>query len=290
MTLQKSDGARMDTDHGFLPVELLGQGPVTEVWKAINMATGRNVALKIPRHSVEGIPGARSLLAHEALVCQTVRHRALPVLHQFETSGADPFLAMRLLDGGNLDSRIRGGVPWTLLEVIDTVSNIAEGLEALHRAGWVHGDVQPGNVFLESTGNTRLIDLGGAHLPGRHPYLDTAMEPELVGSADYWAPEICKTNGVGGPAADLFSLGIVAFELLAGHRPWPSGSLRETIKRHHGDPAARLESPWCHIPTRLRRLVEDLLAREPEKRPSAGQVADALGKLAVSMMGRGMAA
>lgn len=280
----------MDAEQAYLQVELLGQGPVTEVWKAFELATGRHVALKTPRNSEDDIGVARRLLAHEAMVSQVVRHRALPRVLRFETNGSEPFLAMKLLAGENLESRRKSATPWTLMEVIDSANSIAEGLESLHKSGWVHGDVQPGNVFLESNGNTRLIDLGGAHLPDRHPYADSPMESELVGSADYWSPEICRSNGVGGTAADLFALGILMFEMLSGQRPWPSGSLRETIKRHHGDPAAPLTSPWCKIPTKLTRMVEAMLAREPGLRPSAGQVADELGVLAIRLMERGIAA
>lgn len=280
----------MDAEQGYMPVELLGQGPVTEVWKAIDLSRGKHVALKTPRHSEDCPALARRLLAHEAIVCQTVHHRALPQVLHFETDGSEPFLCLKLLAGESLDFRQKRSVPWTLMEVIDLMSNLSEGLEKLHRAGWVHGDVQPGNVFLENNGNTRLIDLGGAHLPNRHPYAETPMEAELVGSADYWAPEICKSNGVGGTAADLFALGVLGFEILACKRPWPSGSLRETIKRHHGDPAAPLTSPWCKIPSRLRRLLEAMLCRSPDERPSAGQVADELALLAIGLMERGVAA
>lgn len=280
----------MDAEQSYLPVELLGQGPVTEVWKAFELATSRHVALKTPRNPEDGIGVARRLLAHEAMVSQSVQHRALPRVLRLETNGPEPFLAMKLLAGENLEFRRKSGIPWTLMEVIDSASSISEGLETLHKAGWVHGDVQPGNVFLESNGNTRLIDLGGAHHPGRHPYADSPMETELVGSADYWAPEICRSNGVGGTPADMFALGILLFEMLSGHRPWPSGSLRETIKRHHGDPPAPLNSPWCKIPRNLTRLVEAMLAREPALRPSASQVADELGVLAIRLMERGIAA
>ena len=280
----------MESEQTYLQVELLGQGPVTEVWKAFELDKGRHVALKTPRQSEDGIDFARKLLAHEALVSQSIQHRALPRILDFETNGPEPFLCMKLLAGENLESRKKSGIPWTMMELIDSVSSIAEGLEALHRAGWVHGDVQPGNIFLERNGNTRLIDLGGAHLPNQHPYVETPMESELVGSADYWAPEICRSNGVGGPPADLFALGILIFEILSGQRPWSSGSLRETIKRHHGDPAALLTSPWCKIPRRLKHLVESMLARTPDARPTAGLVADELGVLAIRLMERGVAA
>jgi len=280
----------MEAEHGLLAMELLGRGPVTEVWKAINLSTGRHVALKKPRDNTDGTALAQRLISHEALVCQTVAHRSLPRLLDFDSSGPEPFLCLKLLRGENLDHRKISARPWTLLELIDMVSHVAEALEVLHRAGWVHGDVQPANIFQEFNGNNRLIDLGGAHQSGRHPYEGTATEIELVGSADYWAPEICRCNGVGAPSADIFALGIVAFETLAERRPWPCGSLRETIKRHHGAPAGPLSSRWCRIPAKLARLVNSMLARDPESRPTAAAVADELGSVAIRLMELGAAA
>lgn len=277
-------------DLGLHLIEPLGGGPVTQVWHVIDLTTQKRATLKWPRASDDSFQLARQLLVREGEAGRDLHHRSLPRLLRNESSAPTPYLLLKYLVGKSLAFKRLQGTIWTLPCVIDLIRNAAEGLEILHASGWVHGDVQPANIMIETSGNTRLIDLGGAHREVRTAISNTDGEYPLIGSADYWAPEVCLTNGVGSAPSDIFALGIVLYELLAERRPWPSGSLRETIKRHHGDPVAPLNSPWCRIPRTLIQLTEAMISRTPDNRPTATQVVDRLCEISTHFMSKGLVA
>jgi len=277
-------------DLGLHLIEPLGGGPVTQVWHVIDLSTQKRATLKWPRASNDSFVLARQLLMREGEASRDLHHRSLPRLLRDESSAPTPYLLLKYLIGKSLAFKRLQGTIWTLPSVIDLIRNAAEGLEILHASGWVHGDVQPANIMIETSGNTRLIDLGGAHQEGYAPLPHADGDYPMIGSADYWAPEVCLTNGVGSAPSDVFALGIVLYELLAERRPWPSGSLRETIKRHHGDPVAPLNSPWCRIPRPVIQLTEAMISRTPRDRPTATQVVDRLCEISTQFMAKGQVA
>lgn len=278
------------SDLGLHLIEPLGGGPITQVWHVLDLNTQKHATLKWPQPSEDSFSLARRLLAREGEASRGLHHRSLPRLLRDESSATTPFLLLKFLNGKSLAFKRLQGAIWTLPCVIDLIRNAAEGLEILHAAGWVHGDVQPANILIETSGNTRLIDLGGAHKEVCIPLPKADDGFPLIGSADYWAPEVCLTNGLGNAPSDVFALGIVLYELLAERRPWPSGSLRETIKRHHGDPVAPLSSPWCRIPRKLIQLTEAMISRSQHDRPTATQVVDKLCEISTQFMAKGQAA
>jgi eukaryotic-like serine/threonine-protein kinase len=161
---------------------------------------------------------------------------------------------------------------------------IAEALAALHAAGFLHGDVKPDNVRLIDDGTAVLIDLGFAHHPGENAAFLRAGY--VLGTANYLAPEQCDPLPSEDLASDVFSLGVMLFEMLTGRLPYPPGSLRQTFRRHRCDPPADIRRSVANLPAPLAALIERLLAHRGEERPRTPSIVQQLIKLEIASLTR----
>jgi serine/threonine protein kinase len=159
---------------------------------------------------------------------------------------------------------------------------VAEALAALHRAGFVHGDIKPDNIHLTGEGKAILIDLGFAHRPGENEGI--LRKGYILGTVDYLAPELCGSEPVDGPQSDLFSLGMTLFEMLSGQLPYPRGSVEQTLRRHAAEPPADLCRCAGQLPAALTKLVTRLMSRSPAERPRALAVVQQLINLEIATL------
>jgi len=151
---------------------------------------------------------------------------------------------------------------------------VAGALETLHCKGFVHADVKPDNLHIAPGPWTTLLDLGFAHRPGEDQGL--AGTGFVLGTANYVAPELCDHSERDGPAADVFSLGVSLFELLTGDLPYPQGDVEQTMLLHRD---AQPDSLWQwqgRWPIGMASLLDIMMSREPERRPTARAVAKEL--------------
>ena len=181
---------------------------------------------------------------------------------------------MELLPGESLRQRLRRDYRLEPAEAVWVARQTAEALAALHRAGFLHGDVKPDNLRLVPGGPAVLIDLGFAHRPGENAAF--LREGYVLGTADYLAPELCDPEPAEDLSSDLFSLGVMLFEMLTGRLPYPRGSVKQTFRRHRCDPPADVRRFAGPLPNALAGLVERLLANRPQDRPRAGAVVQQL--------------
>ncbi|HKI37045.1 MAG TPA: serine/threonine-protein kinase [Gemmataceae bacterium] len=274
----------LPTIPGYELLAPLGGGPITCVYGARDGADDEPCAVKVLRAEWEDDPTAIKLLQREARAGLGVRHPHLVRLLHAHVLRPPYFLVMELLPGESLRRRLRRDYRLDVHTTVWVARQTAEALSALHRAGFVHGDVKPDNVRLVEDGTAVLIDLGFAHRPGENDAL--LREGYVLGTADYLAPELCRPEPQGGEASDLFSLGVTLFETLTGQLPYPPGTLGQTFRRHGCDPPADVRRCGARLPRELAQLVTRLLARHPEERPKAAAVVRQLIALEIAALRR----
>jgi len=193
--------------------EHVGDGGYGEVWRATDTALSRPVAVKLlhPRYTQRSEALAR-FRAEARLAGGLSQENIAQVFDYGEPAdGQPPYLVMELVDGPSLEAVLAGG-PLRSSRVMDIVAQAAAGLQAAHAAGMIHRDIKPANLLLAPDGTVKITDFGIAHTIGSAPVTATG---ELIGTPGYLAPERAEGEQAT-PASDLYSLGMVAYECLAG--------------------------------------------------------------------------
>ena len=262
----------------------LGGGPLTVVYAARACTTDAPCAIKLLRPDWEDQATGVKLLQREARVGLKVRHPHLVRLLDSHVTRPPYYLVLELLAGESLRQRMRREYRLDVPTTLWIGRQIAEALAALHRAGFLHGDVKPDNVHLVADGRAVLMDLGFAHRPGENAaFLRSGY---VLGTANYLAPELCRLKPDADQSSDVFSLGASLFEMLTGNLPFPPGSLDQTFRRHSCDPPADIRLHVPLLPPPLERLIERMLAHKPEERPRANQVVRQFISLEIAGMSR----
>jgi len=252
--------------------EALGAGGMGEVYRAHDLHLERDVAVKVLLPGVFQDATARERFRREAHALSRFSHPGVATVFDFDTQDGVDFLVLELVPGGSLVDRLRqGALP--VDDAIALVIGIAEALAEAHGRGIVHRDLKPANVVLTASGAPKLLDFGLARLldPSRTVQALT-QENETYGSLPYMAPEQLRGEE-GDRRVDVWALGVVLYELLAGRRPFaaarPEALLHEIL---HGTPPA-LRSLRPDVTPAVERLVASCLARTPAARPAdAGAV------------------
>ena len=262
----------------------LGGGPTCDVYSAVETSTSRSWAIKVLRDAAADDPSHVQLLGREAQVGLAVRHPNLVRIVRAVLGHERPYhLVMERARGCTLRNELKLRKWLDPCQVGIIGLQVAGALEALHREGFVHADVKPDNLHIAPGPWTTLLDLGFAHRPGEDQ--GSAGSGFVLGTANYVAPELCDQSDRDGPATDVFSLGVTLFELLTGALPYPTGGVEETMLLHRD---ARPDSLWewqGRWPVGLAALLDCMMFREPERRPTAKTVAKELQ----SMFARGSA-
>jgi serine/threonine protein kinase len=269
---------------GYELLQRLGGGPLTAVYAARDCATDEACAVKVLRDDWEDEPTGVKLLQREARAGLRVRDQRLVRLLHAHVTRPPYFIVMELLPGESLRRRLQRDYRLALSDALWVTRQTAEALAALHRANFLHGDVKPDNVRLVGDGAAVLLDLGFAHRPGENAEL--LREGYVLGTPNYLAPELCQVRPEADLGSDLFSLGVMLFEMLTGQLPYPPGSLDQTFRRHGCDPPADISRLAGPLPPSLTALVEVLLARRPEERPRAAAVVQRLIALEIATLRR----
>jgi serine/threonine protein kinase len=257
---------------------------MTAVFEARDLDTDAPCAVKLLRPDWEDQATGVKLLQREARAGLLVRHDHLVRLTHAHVLQPPYFLVMDLLPGEPLRRRLGREYRLSVPDALWVTRQTAEALAALHRHGFLHGDVKPDNVRLTDDGTAVLTDLGFAHRPGENAAF--LRQGYVLGTANYLAPELCDDLPGEELSSDVFSLGVTLFEMLTGRLPYPPGSLRQTIRRHRCDPPADVRALAGPLPGALAELVQALLAQEPEDRPAAAAVVRRLVALEIATLAR----
>ncbi|HYI02950.1 MAG TPA: protein kinase [Hyalangium sp.] len=261
----------------------VGSGGMGIVYEGEHIAIGRKVAIKFIREELAKGPNARGLLT-EARAASVIRHHGIIDIFGFgQQPGLGQYLVMEYLEGRPLDELVKERAPLPLPEALPLLCEVLDALSAAHAAGVIHRDLKPSNIFVvrqsNGTEHIKVLDFGLAKRTAV-PNGTTAQTHSnlIVGTPQYMAPEQALGEAVG-PQTDLYAVGIIAFELLTGQRPFPGRAHMEVLIHHLKTPPP-VPSSLVALPAELDALVLRLLAKEPRQRPaSASEVARELRAL-----------
>jgi serine/threonine-protein kinase len=247
-------------------VSFIARGGMGDVYRATDARLGRDVAVKLLAETKTGDPQRVARFMHEARVTASLDHPNIVRVFDVGRTAARAYLVAELLQGETLRQRIeRGALP--IEEVVRIALEIAAGLGAAHAAGLVHRDLKPDNVFLTYAGTTKLLDFGIAKLAQDEHVRDgfSTLTGVVLGTAGYLAPEQIRGMVIDA-RADLFALGAVLFEMIAGARAFAREHIVETLHAilHDAPPDLRIIRP--ETPAALVAVVERLLQTAPEAR------------------------
>jgi WD40 repeat protein len=263
-------------------LRVLGQGGMGAVLLAEDTKLGRRVALKVMLPRLTASASGKLRFLREARAAAQVRHDNLVVIHHVDEDRGIPFLAMEYLEGETLDSRLKRDGNLPLAEVLRIGIELAHGLAAAHQCGLIHRDVKPGNVWLEvGWGRVKLLDFGLVR--AREDEGRLTGDGGWLGTPAYMAPEQVLDPSHVEPAADLFSLGCVLYEMSTGSAPFAAGdaiSVKISGQRRPPLPPGKHNAA---LPAAFADLVLRLLHPEPEQRGAgAAVVAAELERIAKS--------
>ncbi len=245
--------------------DLLGGGSMGQVFDAHDLDLNRRVALKAAFPHLD-----RALLRREAQGLAAVRHHGVVGVYALGEHRDVPYFAMERLLGQSLEARIEAlqseGELFSIGEAIDALVKLADVLAAVHDAGIAHRDVKPANVMMVVGERLVLTDFGIVA-----PERSVIRGMPVVGTLEYMAPETIEgtTSPGNGFLVDVYAFGVLAFELVAGRRPFVGETVRETLSMHVRDPVPSLAEARDDVPPLLDAIVTELLQKDPLDRPQS---------------------
>jgi serine/threonine protein kinase len=246
----------------------LGEGGFATVYRAFDPALGREVALKALHPHLAANPGIRQRFLAEARALARMRHPHIVTVHDVSDAAERPFFTMERIEGRTL-ADLAPGQALPPAQVVTLITSLASAVDALHHADLVHRDIKAANVMVDRGGRVVLMDLGIARVLNATQHTQTGA---VLGTLESMAPEQVRGQPVG-PPADIYALGILAYQLLAGRPPF-QGDTAYLLHAHVYDPPPPLQQMRPGLPPSVCAAVEAALAKDPARRPaSAGQFA-----------------
>src|SRR4051794_32962096 len=236
-------------------------GGMGEGWEATDLVIGRPVAIKILKDEDLGDPRFLERFRAEARHAALVNHQGIANVSDYGEEAGSAFLVMELVPGEPLSSILERQHTLPPDRVLDVVAQTAMALHAAHAAGLVHRDIKPGNLLVTPDGRVKITDFGIARITDQVPLTATG---QVMGTVQYLSPEQASGQPAS-PATDIYSLGIVAYEALAGHRPFTGESQVAIAMAQINDTPPDLPTT---IPEPVRRLVMACIAKAPSDRPT----------------------
>ncbi len=248
-----------------------------EVWRATDTTLGRTVAVKLLKPEYADDPSFRSRFTTEARHAAALHHPGVAAVYDFGEStrpdgsgSARPYLVMELVDGQPLSALLRPGQPLDPAATRDLLAQAADAIGAAHAAGIVHRDVKPANLLVTPSRRVKITDFGIARALEGIGLTETG---QVMGTPQYLSPEQAEGRPAT-PASDVYSLGVVAFECLAGRRPFVAETAVATALAHLREPVPELPA---EVPADLAAVVRRALSKKPGDRyPDATAFAAAL--------------
>lgn len=244
-----------------------GSGGMSVVYKAVDRLLGRNVAVKILRPSLTQDPSFLEKFKQEARSIANLSHPNIVTVYDVGSDGPTHYIVMELIEGQDLKRIIKAQGAMPVDQVLDMSIQIAAGLGYAHRSGLVHADVKPQNLLVTREKVVKITDFGIAQaLTDTQPQ----QRAEIVwGSPHYFAPEQARGEPPG-PAADVYAIGIVMFEMLTGRLPYSGASQQDLAMAHIQSPIPAVTDFTPTVNESLSKIVQRLMSKEPGQRYQTG--------------------
>ncbi|WP_405178980.1 protein kinase [Nocardia sp. NBC_01377] len=254
---------------------LIATGGMGQVWEALDTRLDRRVAVKVLKAEFSADPTFRQRFRTEAKTTAQLNHPGIAGIYDYgetydPSAGETAYLVMELVQGEPLNTVLNRLGRLSVVQGLDLLEQTGRALEVAHAAGVVHRDVKPGNILVTPTGQVKITDFGIAKAVDASPVTKTGM---VMGTAQYIAPEQAVGEDATS-ASDVYSLGVVGYEVLAGMRPFSGdGAITVAMKHVRDAPPPMPED----LPPNVRELIEITMGKDPDRRyASGGEFADAV--------------
>jgi serine/threonine-protein kinase len=242
-------------------VELVGEGAMGTVYRAVDSVIGRTVAIKVMNASIARQADHRQRFLREAQAAGSLQHPNVVTIFDMGEVDGHLFIAMEFLHGADLEKLMGGAEPLKLQSKLDVIVDVLMGLSYAHKNGIIHRDIKPGNIRVSEDGNAKIMDFGVAHLASS----EMTRTGLVVGTPSYMAPEQV-TGGKAVPGTDLFAVGAVLYHLLTGSKPFDGPTLQSLFYRIVTDMPRPLEEMKPGLPAGLEKIVQKAMAKDPADR------------------------
>lgn len=243
----------------FEILEEIGRGGMATVYRARQLTMNRIVAMKVlPPHLLHD-PGFFERFEREVEVISQLEHPHIVPIYEYGQSEGIPYIAMRYLGGGSLETLIRHGTH-DLQTLVKPLEQVAQALDYAHQRGIIHRDLKPGNILLDENGNAYLSDFGIARVLGSN--MTGSM---IIGTPAYMSPEQANGDSLDG-RSDIYALGIVLFELITGHEPYRADTPMAILLKHLNEPMPPINEYRGGISPAVEAVISKATAKSPENR------------------------
>jgi eukaryotic-like serine/threonine-protein kinase len=264
-------------------LQLLGSGGMSSVYLALHTLINKKVAIKVlPKSKVED----SSYLArfrNEARAAALVQHPNIVQTHDIDSAGNTHYIVMDYVAGTNLQSLVKENGWLDYESAADFMAQAAEGLHFAHENGLVHRDIKPANLLVDANKMVRVLDLGLALFSDEDASLTREHDENVLGTADYLAPEQAFDSHRVDRRADIYSLGCTLYFLLTGHPPFPEGTLPQRLMKHQTQTPPSIYEDRPDAPAGLVNICMRMMAKTPDARyQTAAEVAQELSSFMVT--------
>ncbi len=245
----------------------IGQGGMATVYRGYDPRFEREVAIKVMPKAFLYEPDFRTRFIREAKTIASLEHPTIVPVYDFGEDHGQPYLVMRLMNGGSLSDRLEKSA-MKMNDVINIIDRIGSALDEAHRRGIIHRDLKPANILFDQYGNSFLADFGIAHLAGGGGTSLTGTG--TIGTPGYMSPEQIQGQTLDG-RTDIYALGVIIFEMLTGERPYKADSAPMMIVKQMTEAVPRLQTLNPDLPHSYDAVVERATAKNRDARPRSAK-------------------
>lgn len=244
----------------------LGEGGMGVVYKGVDPGIGRPVAIKMMTGGFAENPDLLKRFQREAQSAGTLQHPNIVIIYELGTHDGNPYMAMEFISGESLESIVSAHKRMSLVDKIDIMIQMLNGLQYAHEHGIVHRDIKPGNIMVLKDGTVKIVDFGIARIS------DNSMTKtgQIVGTINYMSPEQFNGHVVDG-RSDIFSAGVLLYEFLTGVLPFDGAETPSVILKILNEPPPPLKNHLQNFPPELEEVVNRALAKDREERYASAE-------------------